>query len=81
MVELITTKISDIAYEFVDKNGRRCGSVFTTNKYKDWLLTPVFPISDEFHEKKLYICESPEIAKERLEIELNEWLTTLKDDI
>ncbi|MEK6828815.1 MAG: hypothetical protein AABY15_01725 [Nanoarchaeota archaeon] len=87
MVKLTQKKISKIAFEFTDKSGRRCGSVFSASHENDgkkitsWLLNPSIPISKKFHKDKLYICETPKIAKERLEKELNDWLKKLKKDI
>lgn len=81
MVNLTQEKISKVAFKFLDKNGNLCGSVFTASGYKKWLLNPGIPVSEEFHKKKLYICKTPKIAKERLEFELNNWLKGLKEDI
>ncbi len=79
MVKLNQVKTSDSAYKFLDKNENLIGSCFKVDSSRGFLINPQFPVSKEFSEKKLYICESPEDAKERLEGELNCWLASLKE--
>lgn len=89
MVQLVQKKISEVAFEFTDKSGRRCGTTFHAThegvngkRVEDkWILNPHIPLSKKFHKDKLYICDTPDIAKERLEKELNDWLKKLKKDI
>lgn len=88
MIKLTQKRISEVAFEFTDRSGRRCGSVFSAshedknkNKSISWILNPHIPISKKFHKDKLYICNTPKIAKERLEKELNDWLKKLKGDL
>jgi hypothetical protein len=79
MVKLNQVKTSSSDYKFLDKSKNILGSCFKVDNNNEFLINPCFPVSKEFSEKKLYICESPEIAKERLEGELNCWLQSLKE--
>lgn len=81
MVKLNQVKTSDSAYKFLDKNGNLIGSCFRVSDIdKKFIINPSIPVSKEFGENKLYICESPEVARERLEGELNCWLASLKEE-
>lgn len=78
MINLELEKKSEYSFNINDKNGVCLGSVFTTEGYKEWLLNPRFPVSDEFHKKKHYICDTPETACERLQSIVNEWVESHK---